>query len=243
MILKHKIIVVTGGTSGIGMEIVKLLSLDNEIIVIGRNSKKLVELAKECSSIHIYQADLINSPEVEDVAKQICKNFTHIDVLINNAAVQYCATFLEPDFEPHHISDEISVNLTSVCHLTYQLLSVLQHDDRALILNVNSGLALAPKTSSAVYCATKAALNNFSQSLSYQLESTNVRVLQAFLELVDTPMTLGRGDKKMSATNAANLIIKGLNNEIANHYIGKVKLLNFLLRIAPSVAKNIMKKY
>ncbi|NQZ83536.1 MAG: SDR family NAD(P)-dependent oxidoreductase [Colwellia sp.] len=243
MILKHKTIVITGGTSGIGREMVKVLSIDNEVIVIGRNSEKLASLATQHQGLHVYQADLVVQTDVNRIAIEISKRFPHIDVLINNAALQYSAVFLDDNFNPQHIADEISVNLTSVCNLTYQLLSALRHGERALILNVNSGLALAPKTSSAVYCATKAALNTFSQSLSYQLENTNIRILQAFLELVDTPMTQGRGDKKMSATHAANLIVKGLNNEIANHHIGKVKLLNFLLRIAPSIAKKIMKKY
>jgi len=241
MILKQKTIVITGGTSGVGLEMVKRLSIENEVIVIGRNADKLLELTDKFQNIHIYQADLISIADVESVANKIRNDYIKIDVLINNAAVQHSATFLDADFEFSNITDEVSVNFTSICHLTYQLLPVLQHDNQAFILNINSGLALAPKASSAVYCATKAALNSFSQSMSYQLMSTNVRVLQAFLALVDTPMTQGRGDNKMTAVHAANLIIKGLVDEKRNHYIGKVKLLIILLRTLPWLAKKIMK--
>jgi len=241
MILKQKTIVITGGTSGVGLEMVKRLSIENEVIVIGRNADKLLELTDKFQNIHIYQADFISIADVESVANKIRNDYIKIDVLINNAAVQHSATFLDADFEFSNITDEVSVNFTSICHLTYQLLPVLQHDNQAFILNINSGLALAPKASSAVYCATKAALNSFSQSMSYQLMSTNVRVLQAFLALVDTPMTQGRGDNKMTAVHAANLIIKGLVDEKRNHYIGKVKLLIILLRTLPWLAKKIMK--
>jgi len=241
MILKQKTIVITGGTSGVGFEMVKRLSIENEVIVIGRNADKLLELTDKFQNIHIYQADLISIADVESVANKIRNDYIKIDVLINNAAVQHSATFLDADFEFSNITDEVSVNFTSICHLTYQLLPVLQHDNQAFILNINSGLALAPKASSAVYCATKAALNSFSQSMSYQLMSTNVRVLQAFLALVDTPMTQGRGDNKMTAVHAANLVIKGLVDEKRNHYIGKVKLLIILLRTLPWLVKKIMK--
>ena len=111
------------------------------------------------------------------------------------------------------------------------------------ILNVNSGLALAPKKSSAVYCATKSAVDSFSKSLRLQLEDTGIDVLQAFLPVVDTPMTYGRGEKKMSIEDACNAILKGLEKNIANHDIGKVKLLRILQRLFPAVALNIMRKY
>ena len=131
--------------------------------------------------------------------------------------------------------------------MTYWLLPALMKNEksheRTIILNINSGLGFVPKTSSAVYCATKAALDIFSQSLSYQLEQTNVRVQQAFLELVDTPMTAGRGTNKMSPKLAAQKIIYGIENDISINNIGKVKLLRVLLRLVPSIAKRIMKKY
>jgi short-subunit dehydrogenase involved in D-alanine esterification of teichoic acids len=123
------------------------------------------------------------------------------------------------------------------------LLPALAHNNKAAILNINSGLALAPKTSSAIYCATKGALNIFSQSLRYQLEDTNINVHQAFLPLVDTAMTVGRGENKVTAEEAARAIIQGLEKNIQDHDIGKVKLLRVLLRLAPSMAQKIMKKY
>ncbi len=243
MKLSKKCIVITGGTSGIGYEMVKYLHLDNEIIVISRSTNKLDKLTQEFKGVISYQADLSKLEELETVAYAIVERFESIDVLINNAAVQYTPTFINDAFEYASISHEITLNFTSICSLTYLLLPALTHQNEAVILNINSGLALAPKTSSAIYCATKGALNIFSQSLRYQLENTNISVQQAFLELVETAMTTGRGKNKITAEEAAKIIIQGIEREILDHDIGKVKYLRLLLRLAPSIAQKIMKKY
>ena len=114
--------------------------------------------------------------------------------------------------------------------------------DRAMIVNINSGLALAPKTESAVYCATKAALNTFSQSLGYQLEETNVTVKQAFLPLGDTAMTKGRGSGKLPPDKVAADIIDGMASNRTSIDIGKVKALRLIQRVAPGLAASIMRR-
>lgn len=243
MNLNKKRIVITGGTSGIGYQMVKSLQANNEIIVISKNENRLVALSKEFENIITYQADLSKLEEVESVAKLITEKFQSIDVLINNAAVQYTPTFIDDAFDYANINHEVMINFTSICSLTYLLLPALTHQNKAVILMINTGLALAPKTTSAIYCATKGALNNFTQSLRYQLENSNISVQQAFLELVETGMTAGRGSNKMSAEDASEIIIKGLKDDVLEHDIGKVKLLRLLLRLVPSVAKKIMKKY
>jgi len=239
--IKKKRIVITGGTSGIGYEIAKALYDTNEIIVISRDASKLNKLNEDLGGVITYQADLSKLNEMEAVADAIVRQFESIDVLINNAAVQYEPTFLDDKFQYENIAHEISLNFTSVCALTYLLLPALLHKNKAVILNVNSALALTPKTSSAIYCATKSALNIFSQSLRYQLEETNINVYQIFLELVDTSMTKGRGKNKVSSKDAARKIIQGIERDIPEHYVGKVKLLMFLLRLAPSIARKILK--
>ena len=243
MIIKNKRIVITGGTSGVGYELVKQLHTDNEIIVISRNNKKLRKLTQEFDRVVCYQADLSKPGEIETIANTIVDKYDSIDIMINNAAIQFTPTFLDDDFSYESISQEITLNFTSICNMSYLFLPLLLHNNKAIILNINSGLALAPKTSSAIYCATKGALNIFSQSLRYQLESTNISVQQAFLELVDTAMTVGRGKNKMSAEQASKTIIRGMERNLLDHDIGKVKLLRFLLRLVPPLAKKIMKKY
>lgn len=221
---------------------VRLLSPYNTLLVVSRPGEKLDALEKEFPSINTYQADLSKPTEYETLVHDILQNHPKIDVLINNAAIQYCPEFLDDDFAYETITYEVNLNLVSICALSYLLLpALLNEKSESVIANINSGLALAPKTGSAVYCATKSAMNAFSQSLGYQLENTNVRVTQAFLPLVDTPMTQGRGKGKLSPERAAMDIICGIEKGLSVNNIGKVKLLYFLAIFAPWLARKIMK--
>lgn len=231
----------TGGTSGIGLELLRQLYEGNCISVIARPSARLEKLRGEFGQVKIFEADLADMGSVAEAADQLCQGEQKIDILINNAAVQYTPHFLDEDFQFETIKREIDINLTSICTLTYLLMPSLLQTNPSMILNVNSGLALVPKTSSAIYCATKGALNIFSQSLGYQLQGTNIDVKQVFLPLVDTPMTEGRGKGKMPVEKVASEIIRGMAGSGPHFDIGKVRLLRFLNRLAPSLAKTIMK--
>lgn len=241
MNLTRRNIVITGGTSGIGRELVRQLHTDNELLVIASNAERLQQLARNFPGIAVCRADLALDAEVEAAARTAWTHFDRIDVLINNAAIQHTPAFTDDAFEYASIRREIAVNFTAVCSLTALLLPSLDHDRQAAIVNVNSGLGLVPKKNSAVYCATKAAVNILSQSLRLQLADTQVRVLQAFVPLVDTGMTRGRGRDKWPAADAAGAILHGIERGIEDHDIGKIRVLRTLARFAPGIARRIMK--
>ncbi len=239
--LKDKRILITGGTSGVGRAMVEMLRHQNKVIALGRSREKLNDLARACPDVETVEADLANVPSTRSVIHQI-RDMGPLDVLVNNAAVQYTPLFTDPAFDPSTIEEEITVNLISVCHLIHGLLPCLKATQGARILNINSALGLVPKKSSAVYCATKGALNILTRSLRYQLEGTGVEVQQAFLPLVDTAMTTGRGSGKISALQAAGAIIRGLEKGVADNLVGKVKLLMFIHRLSPALAARILKE-
>lgn len=242
MKLLDKHIVITGGASGLGLELLRLLQTDNRISVVARPSARLDAMREAFPEVGVFEADLSDLSSVEHAGEALNRSSKAIDVLINNAAVQYTARFTDPDFCLESIRREIDINFTSVCTLTYLLLPSLMRSDAAMIVNVNSGLALAPKTDSSIYCATKGALNILSQSLGYQLENRNVVVKQVFLPLVDTAMTEGRGSGKLPVGKAAAAIIAGLASNRINIDIGKVKALRAIQRIAPGIAAKIMRR-
>ena len=149
MKLSDKHIVITGGASGIGLELVRQLQPENSVTVIARSSRHLEQLRNDFPELNVIEADLANLETVANAADQLAKSDKSIDILINNAAVQYTPHFLDDDFRFETIRREIDINFTSVCTLIYLLLPKLEKDDPSIIMNVNSGLALAPKTSSA----------------------------------------------------------------------------------------------
>ncbi len=245
MELKNKTILITGGTSGIGLELVQLLSeRGNEIIVLGRSQHKLDDLKKRFVRISTFQCDLSQRRQVEEAMDAVITNHPDISVLINNAAVQFTPTFISEDFDYDSIAYEITTNLTAPLWMTSLLLvGTLLQQSQALIVNISSGLAFFPKKESTVYCATKAALHSVSQSLRYQLVETPVGVTEVILPLVDTPMTQGRGSKKMTAEQAARGIVAGIEADRNEIYLGIARFLPLMQRLAPGIIKNLMKRH
>ena len=241
MKLEKKTILITGGTSGIGRALVERFQGKNDLIVLSRPSTRLDQLAADFPDIETIGADLSQQQKIDRACDEILLHHERLDLIIHNAALQQTELFPSPEFRYSEIAKEITLNFTAICCLTARLLPLLRHEQEAAILHVNSALGLAPKTGSAVYCATKAALNSLTYSLRYQLAATNIVVLQCFLPLVDTGMTAGRGSGKWSASAAADGILEGVANEIPDHALGKAALLRRILRISPALARRIMR--
>ena len=242
MIVDNATIVLTGASSGIGLDLARQLVSRATVIGLSRHAPDEPMLTDNARFVHL-PADLSSSEDVADAIASIGQLAPDgIDGLINCAAVQFTPRFTDSDFDPADIAREIAINLTSPIELIAGLLPLLGRGQGGFVLNVNSGLGIVPKRESAVYCATKAGLDNFSRGLRAQLSGTNVRVQQAFLPLVDTPMTEGRGTGKLPSSDVARHIIAGIERGIADNDIGKVKLLRAINRLSPSLANRIMQK-
>ena len=128
-------------------------------------------------------------------------------------------------------------------YLTTLCLPLLRQQPQSTIVNVSSGLAIAPKSSAPVYCATKAALHIFSKALRYQMEDAapNIAVVEAILPLVDTNMTRGRGKEKISPEKVAKEIFEGMERNHHEIYVGKVKLFVLIHRVLPQLAERILR--
>lgn len=242
MKLESKTIVLTGGSSGVGQDLLLRLIGKNTVINLSRSAPPAEVTGDGSGFLHL-PTDLADAQSVSEAIAEI--NSTHdegIDGLINCAAVQFVPKFTDRDFDHALIAKEIAINLTSPAELISGLLKGMRKRPEAFVLNVNSGLGIVPKRESAIYCATKAGLENLTRGLRAQLAGSNVHVQQAFLPLVDTPMTEGRGSGKISSTTVADQIIRQIENGKPDLDIGKVKLLRAINRITPSLANRIMQK-
>lgn len=243
MLLQNQTIMITGATSGIGKALCQNLALkDNHIIAVGRSQDKLDVLKQELGDATTIHCELTSKGAVIALAQRIEQDDLPVSVLINNAAVQYTPRFIDADFSFDSIDTEITTNFTSIAWLTSLMLPrLIDQPDGSAVVNMSSGLALYPKTSSALYCATKAALHSLSQSLRYQLEGTKVHVSEVLLPLVDTPMTEGRGKGKLTPAFAAAETIHGVENNRDEIYIGLARVLPLLNRISPALTRRILR--
>ncbi len=242
MKLNNNKILITGATSGIGKTLVEAFyKLDNEIIAVGRNEIRLKKLSKYSNRITSFKCDISSQTELNRLVAFIKQEHNDLNVLINNAGIQYNQTLLDKTYSLQKIEDEISTNLTAPIKLIFSLIPVLQSNSNSAIVNVSSGLAIVPKVKSAVYCGTKAAIHIFSKSLRYQLDK--VKVFEIIPPLVDTEMTKGRGKGKISPQKLVDEFIKAFKNNKYEVNIHKVKLLRIINRISPKIADRIMNEF
>lgn len=243
MDINNNAILLTGASSGIGNALLKkLYALGNQILVTSRSESSLEELCEEYPNLLTCVCELGDPASVAKLIEFVKSDFSQLNMLINNAGVQYNYEWLyEPDVAGK-IEEEIRINLTSPLQLIEGLLPVLMDKSHASIINLTSTLAFVPKQSAPVYCATKAGLHNFSKALRYQLENTNIRVVEVIPPLVDTPMTEGRGSGKISPDKLVDEFIVGLQGSRDEINIGKSGLLRFIQRLSPGLADSILKK-
>lgn len=152
----------------------QLLAEGHHIIVMARTASRLDARDR----LHVHDCDLSNSNAVTASIAQIAHEHPDIGVVINNAALQYDMPLTAEDFDPARIIDEVSINLIAPALITQHL---IKHARLQAVVNISSGLAFFPKQNSALYCATKAALHNFSISLRYQLAAQDILVSEAIL--------------------------------------------------------------
>lgn len=242
MRLSGNTILITGGTSGIGLALVKsFYKLENEIIIVARDIEKLKEVKIQFPQIDIFQCDLTKQADIDDLIIFIEQNYTNLNMLFNNAAIQYNYNFSTEQNVVNKIDYEISANLTSTIKLCGLLLPILLRNQKSAVVNISSGLAISPKKSAPVYCATKAAIHNFTKAFRYQMEGTDIKVFEILPPIVETPMTEGRGKNKISPEELVIEFINDFKKGKEEIYIGKSKLLKIINRISPKISDRILK--
>ena len=233
-------VLITGTTSGVGAALAaQLQAAGHRVIAVARRAGD----GDVPPGTVPYPCDLADPQATEALFAQIAINHPDIAVVINNAGVQLTSRLDDPALDAAALEGEIAVNLLAPAIIARAMLPVLRAQNRSTaIVNISSGLALYPKTTTALYCASKAALRSLTQSLRYQSEGTRVKVIEAILPLVDTPMTEGRGSGKISADDTARAIIAGIRRGHDEVYIGKARLLPLLNRIAPAIPRAKLKR-
>jgi len=243
---KDRTVLVTGGARGIGLELShQLVAKGAHVIAVGRDAASLDTLAMQLhGSVTIQQADLGTSGSAEALSKWVRETHPECSVLINNAAIMH-HTDLTVDSLARldAMAAEIAVNLTAPLQLSVAMLPVLSVHSSAAIVNVTSGLAIAPKREAAVYCASKAALRSFTRSLRDQCRTAKlpIQVSEAVMTLVDTTLSRAGSFRKYPPARAAADLLAGVERGLDEIWIEKTKLLRIAHRLSPDLAYCIMR--
>jgi len=182
-------ILITGGGSGIGRALAEAFhKLGNQVIIAARGKKSLDETIAANPGMKSVTLDVSDPKSIQSFGAQVTKDFPALNVLINNAGIMRPENLFEL---PNYLSDAeaiVTTNLLGPIRLTAALLPSLRKQPRATIMNVSSGLAFVPLVMTPTYCATKAAIHSYTQSLRYQLKSTKVEVVELIPPYVQTTL-------------------------------------------------------
>jgi uncharacterized oxidoreductase len=238
MLLKNRTILITGGSSGIGLELARQLFLkDNTVIVCGRSREKLEAAKRELPAVHIFQCDVAMEEDRSQLFEYLLKNHPTLDVLINNAALVHKTSFAQDASMISKARLEIDVNLFAPIVLSKMFLDAFGTSADQTIVNITTGLVYAPRAVYPIYNATKAGLHAFTQVLRQQLKTRNVRVVEVMMPVVDTPWHEGRAPKVAITPEAAvKETISKLERGETTLRIGKVRLLYLVSRLSPKLA-------
>lgn len=232
-------VLVTGGTSGIGAELVRQLrGRGHPVVVLARRADAMPS-APDLFPVACDLADLAALPAV---MARVMAEHPDLTVLVNNAGLQLARPLTDPALRAQDIIAEVAVNLTAPALLAQAVLPSMQAKGQGWIVNISSGLAVFPKENTALYCAAKAGLSSLTTSLRWQVEGQGISVAEVVLPLVDTPMTAGRGRGKITAEQAAGDILNGLAQGRDTIRIGKARLLPLVARLAPSLGLKMMRR-
>src|ERR1700721_3432330 len=177
MKLKSNTVLITGVASDIGHELTKqLAALGNTILITGRDQAKMDCAKAAFPKINTYQSDVSDPEAIATLYEEVTKQFPELNILINNAGIMRKINVHDKAGSLEDITREIETNLIGPIRMVKQFLPHLKTKSEAAIMNVSSSLAFVALPISPVYCATKAGLHSFPESLGVQLKNTKVKV-------------------------------------------------------------------
>jgi 15-hydroxyprostaglandin dehydrogenase (NAD) len=211
MEIEGKVAVVSGGASGIGRAAVLALAERGAKVVVADvdedSGRQTVEMAgTKGGSAAFRRCDVTKTEDLGSAFDSAVEYFGRFDIAFNNAGISGEDLFAD---EPGHWARIIDIDLTAVIDATRLAVRKMRLVGNAgVIINTASLIGLWPMASAPVYAAAKAGVVNFSRSLAYLAEESNIRVNAICPEIVDTPMAHGLGEESLEELRTAGGILR-----------------------------------
>ncbi|WP_460114911.1 SDR family oxidoreductase [Pseudomonas sp. H2_D02] len=171
-------ILVTGGTSGIGLGLaLRLHKAGNKIIIAGRRQALLDQIVAEHPGIDSVLLDVCDPQSIQRSSQALATRHPNLNVLINNAGIMHWEDLTDSEYLGT-AEDTVTTNLLGTIRMVYAFIPQLLKQPSATIVNVSSALAFVPLPATPTYSATKAAVHSFTQSLRVQLEASPIEVIE-----------------------------------------------------------------
>lgn len=236
MIMTNRTILITGGSAGIGLAFARrFLELDNTVIVTGRKQEALDKAQVQNPGLIAIRCDSADPEEVAALAARVKREWPRLDVLMNNAGFAAAQNLSVPSDNIAALTAEMDTNFGGVVRLTSALIDLLVAN-KGTIINVSSALAFVPLPAMPVYCASKAAVHSYTQSLRFQLERSGVEVIELMPPAVKTDLAEGFeevGIKTMPTAELVERTIVAFRAGKSEIRPGQANLLAAMRRIAP----------
>lgn len=215
--LKEKIVIVTGGSRGIGKEIVEELSKEGYKVILNYNKSEKnaldikESLEKENIYIDIFKADVSKREEVKKLINFTINKYGKIDILINNAGIDQVKLFT--DITDEDWQNMMNTNLTSVFYTTQETVKYMINKKNGCIINISSIWGLIGASCESHYAISKAGIDAMTKSLAKELGPSNIRINSIAPGIIDTDM-----NKNLSKED-----IKNIEEEIPLGRIGRTQ--------------------
>ncbi len=180
-----KVVVISGGSDGLGKEIAKKLLPKNKVVILSQSKSKTISVAKELNcDFQVCNVSL--SDEVRAAVKNIIRKYKKIDCLINNAGVWIEGELDSNDYEG--IKAVLDINTLGTIYLTKAVIHHMKRHHKGLIVNIISQAGLQGKTERSVYTASKFAITGFTKSIQPELAKYNIAVTGIYPGKMKTKM-------------------------------------------------------
>jgi len=184
MLLKDKVIVITGASSGLGKALALRLSDEEpKLVLLSRSADKLQDVSEKITAKHgpgtsCFACNITDYDQVQHAVEYVMEAYGRIDVLVNNAGILYEAT--TENYPMANILEMFDVNAIGTICMTQAVLPHMKQKGEGQILNIISVAGVTPSSNDSVYNATKYAVEGFTQSLKLELAGSGIKVMGCY---------------------------------------------------------------